>query len=96
MEMKDQETHKLFLHASEHIGQTDDSVGKVFARLVKSSVAYRDQIMESKGVMVTDKDIRVVLSWLVPAFSTGELPRTDNKIRLDLLKIWIDALVILP
>jgi hypothetical protein len=42
--------------------------------------------------VVTVEDVRIVLEWLVPSLSSGRLPVTDNKLRLDLLKIWLDEL----
>jgi hypothetical protein len=58
----------------------------------RSTLKYRDHVLKSKGITVTVEDVRVALGWLVPSLQTGRLPETDDKIRLDLLKIWLDEL----
>jgi len=49
-------------------------------------------MLESKGIVITVEDVRIALGWLVPSLKTGRLPETADKIRLDLLKIWLDEL----
>jgi len=44
------------------------------------------------GVIVTVEDVRVALDWLVESIHTKRLPETNNAVRLDLLKIWLDEL----
>jgi hypothetical protein len=90
--MKDSDIYELFLSVAEHSGQTDDATREVFSALVRSTLRYRDHLLESKGITVTVEDVRVTLGWLVPSLQTGRLPETDDKIRLDLLKIWLDEL----
>ena len=90
--MDDREIYKLFMSVAEHSGQQDDATREVFSVLVRSTLKYRDHVLESKGTVVTVEDVRVALGWLVPSLQTGRLPETDDKIRLDLLKIWLDEL----
>jgi hypothetical protein len=90
--MDDREIYKLFMSVAEHSGQKDDAAREVFSALVRSTLRYRDHLLESKGITVTVEDVRVALGWLVPSLQTGRLPETDDKIRLDLLKIWLDEL----
>jgi hypothetical protein len=90
--MEDKEIEKLFLSVIEHASQNTDAVRQVFSTLVKSTLRYRDQMLESRGIIVTVEDVRTALGWLVPSLTTGQLPKTDNKVRLDLLKIWLDEL----
>jgi hypothetical protein len=90
--MEEEEIYKLFLSVAEHSGQKDDATREVFSVLVRSTLKYRDHVLESKGITVTVEDVRVALGWLVPSLQTGRLPETDDKIRLDLLKIWLDEL----
>lgn len=90
--MEDKEIYKLFLSVAEHSGQTDDAAREVFSALVRSTLKYRDHLLESKGITVTVDDVRVALGWLVPSLETGRLPVTDDKIKLDLLKLWLDEL----
>ena len=90
--MEERDTYRLFLSVAEHSGQNTDAIRSVFSLLVRSTLRYRDIVLESKGIVVTVEDVRTVLGWLVPSLTTGQLPETDNKIRLDLLKIWLDEL----
>jgi len=90
--MEERDTYRLFLNVAKHSGQNTDAIRSVFSLLVRSTLRYRDIVLESKGIVVTVEDVRTVLGWLVPSLTTGQLPETDNKIRLDLLKIWLDEL----
>ena len=90
--MEDSDIYELFLSVVEHSGQTDDAAREVFSTLVKSTLKYRDHLLESKGITVTVEDVRTALGWLVPSLKTGRLPDTDDKVKLDLLKIWLDEL----
>jgi hypothetical protein len=90
--MEDKDLFKLFLSVAEHPGQNTEDTRKVFSVLVQSTLRYRDHMLKANGTVVTVEDVRIVLEWLVPALSTGRLPATDNKLRLDLLKIWLDDL----
>lgn len=90
--MEDKEIYELFLSVAEHSGQTDDATREVFSALVKSTLRYRDHLLKSKGITVTVEDVRIALGWLVPSLKTGRLPDTDDKVKLDLLKIWLDEL----
>ncbi len=90
--MEERDIYKLFLNVAEHSSQNTVAVREIFSILVKSTLRYRDQILASKEIVVTVEDVRIALDWLVPSLSTGLLPKTDNKMRLDLLKIWLDEL----
>jgi len=90
--MEDRDIYELFLSVAEHSGQTDDATREVFSALVRSTLRYRDHLLESKGITVTVEDVRIALEWLVPCLKTGRLPDTADKIKLDLLKIWLDEL----
>jgi hypothetical protein len=90
--MEENDIERLFLSVAEDAGQATDEVREVFALLVKTTLKYRDDILASKGITVTVEDVRVALDWLVPAMSSGILPQTDDKLRLDLLKLWLEEL----
>lgn len=92
MIMDETTIQKLFMSALEHPGQNTDAIRHVFSVLVKATLKYRDDILASSGVVVTVEDVRTSLGWLIPALTTGELPETDNKMRLDLLRIWLKEL----
>ena len=90
--MKDKEIYALFTRVAEDSAGGDDSAREVFSTLIKSTLRYRDQIKEQEGIVVTVEDVRTALDWLVPSLKTGRLPVSGNKIRLDLLKLWLDEL----
>jgi hypothetical protein len=90
--MDEHEITKLFLQVAELSTQKGDDVRRVFSILVKSTLQFRDRILESTGKTVTVEDVRTSLKWLVPSLATGQLPQTDNSLSLDLLKLWLDEL----
>ena len=90
--MEDRDLYKLFLSVADDPSQNTEDIRKVFSILVRSTLRYRDHVMKTNGVVVTVEDVRVVLDWLVPCLTNGYLPVTNHKIRLDLLKIWLDEL----
>ena len=93
--MEENDIERLFLSVAGNGGQASDEARQVFSMLVRSTLRYRDHLLASRGITVTVEDARVALGWLVPALSTGTLPKTGNKVRLDLLKIWLDELKML-
>lgn len=93
--MEENDIERLFLSVAENAGQANDEVRMVFSMLVKSTLKYRDDILASRGITVTVEDVRAALDWLIPALNSGMLPRTDDRLRLDLLKIWLDELKLL-
>jgi hypothetical protein len=90
--MEEEDIYKLFLSVAEHSGQTDDATREVFSTLVRSTLKYRDHLLESKGITVTVEDVRTALGWLIPSLKKGRLPDSDDKVKLDLLKLWLDEL----
>ena len=90
--MEENDIYQLFLKVVEDSTQNTDAVRQVFSILIRSTLRYRDHMRESRGVVITVEDVRGTLDWLVPALMTGHLPETDDKIRLDLLKLWLDEL----
>ncbi|MBN1626271.1 MAG: hypothetical protein JW944_07075 [Deltaproteobacteria bacterium] len=93
--MEDKEIYMLFSGLAEDADQDNGPLKEVFRVLIKSTLRYRDTILKKKGVTVTVQDVRSALDWLVPAIKTGRLPATDNRISLDLLKIWLDELKVI-
>ena len=90
--MEDKDIYMLFSDLVEKADQDNEPLKEVFKVLIKSTLRYRDNILKKKGVTVTVQDVRSALDWLVPALKTGRLPATDDKLRLDLLKIWLEEL----
>jgi len=90
--MEDRDLYKLFLSVAEHPAQNTEDIRRVFSILVRSTLRYRDHLLKSTGTVVTVGDVRAVLGWLMSSLESGRLPATNNKIRLGLLKIWLDEL----
>jgi hypothetical protein len=90
--LEDEDICILFLNLAQKADRDNDSMKEVFKILIKSTLRYRDSLLKAKGVTVTVQDVQTTLEWLVPALKTGKLPSTDDKIRLDLLKLWLDEL----
>jgi hypothetical protein len=90
--MEEKDITRLFLNMVEDSSQNTDAVRQVFSILIRSTLRYRDHMLESRGVVITVEDVRITLGWLVSALMTGRLPVTEDKIRLDLLKLWLDEL----
>jgi hypothetical protein len=83
---------KLFLTVAQDPELDTDANRRIFSLLIQSTLRYRDEMLSSRGVVVTVGDVRTALSWLVPALATGNIPETDNKISLGLLDLWMDKL----
>lgn len=87
---------KLILELFERVA--NDSSGEkqgerqVFSLLVKTTLAYRDQLLESHGIVLTVEDVRTALGFLVPVITSGVLPKKLKKIHLDLLMLWLEEL----
>jgi hypothetical protein len=91
-QMKDKEIYMLFSSILGDSSVANESVRQVFSILVKSTLRYRDQMLESRGIVITVQDVRVALDCLVTSLKTGRLPEKVKKERLDLLKLWLDEL----
>jgi len=70
----------------------DESSRRFFSCIIKSTLRFRDRMLETKGIVVTVKDVRTSLRWLVPALATGNLPELENPIAMELLKTWLKDL----
>ena len=90
--MDERDIEKLFISVLEKSGQNTDDVRNVFSILVCTTLRYRDDVLASRGEVVTVEDVRTCLGWLIPAITTGNMPKTDNKARLGLLKLWLEEL----
>lgn len=90
--MEEKDIEKLFLTMAQDSALDTDANRKIFSLLIQSTLRYRDEMLSSKGVVVTVGDVRTALGWLVPALATGNMPETDNKISMGLLDLWMDEL----
>ena len=83
---------KLFMRVAGSAGKVPEDARKVFSVLVSTTLSYRDSLKNDLGIVVTVEDVRVTLDWLLESMRTKRLPQTENAVRLDLLKIWLDEL----
>ncbi len=90
--MEEDQISRLFKSVAEGAAGENEDIREVFSILVRSTLNYRDRILKAKGVTVKVEDVKAAIEWLAPALVTGRLPVTDDKIRLDLLKLWLDEL----
>ncbi|MCD4715783.1 MAG: hypothetical protein K8R45_03460 [Desulfobacterales bacterium] len=90
--MHETDIRKLFMSVLEYPGQDTDAARQVFSTLVKSTLKYRDDMLVSENIVVTVDDVRTCLGWLVPALATGNMPDTENRVGLGLLKLWLEEL----
>jgi len=92
--MDEKDIHILFSSVADNTARQNGSARDVFSILIKSTLRYRDHLLKSQGVVLTVEDVRIVLDWLIPALKTGRLPETDDRTKLDLLKLWLDEIKI--
>jgi hypothetical protein len=90
--MDESDIHTLFMRVAGRASDLPEDVKRVFSILVSSTLRYRDSLKEDLGIVVTVEDVRVALDWLSESMRTKRLPETNNALRLDLLKIWLDEL----
>lgn len=90
--MEERDIIRLFFSVLSHPEQNTADVREVFSVLIRSTLRYRDHLLKTRGIVLTVEDVRTALDWLLPSISTGRLPETDDTIRLDLLKLWLDEL----
>ena len=90
--MNDWQIDQLFLKTAGRTVNNPSDVKTVFSILVSSTLCYRDWVKERKNITLTVEDVRITLDWLLETMRTNQLPKTENRLRLDLLKIWLDEL----
>jgi len=90
--MDESDIHTLFMRVAGRARDLPQDVKSVFSILVSSTLRYRDTLKEDLGIVVTVEDVRVALDGLLESMRTKRLPETNNALRLDLVKIWLDAL----
>jgi hypothetical protein len=90
--MDESDIHKLLMRVAGRASDVPEDAKNVFSILVSSTLRYRDSLKEDLGIVVTVEDVRVALDWLLESMRTKRLPETNNAVRLDLLKIWLDEL----
>jgi len=69
---------------------------EIFNILTQVTLEYRDQMLASRSTLVTVNDVQTSLSWLVPSLATGNIPKMENPVCMELLERWMHALKSLP
>ena len=92
IDMDESEISRLFMRVAGRASELPDEVRSVFTILVSSTLRYRDRLKDDLEIILTVEDVRVTLDWLLQSMRTKRLPQTNNLVRLDLLKIWLDEL----
>jgi len=90
--MEEDEIRQLLLRVSNNVGQVPEDVRDVFSKMVTTTLQYRDDLKKSTGVILTVADVRAAIGWLMESLHTKRLPETQNTIRLELLKLWLEEL----
>ena len=90
--MDESDISRLFMKVAGRTSELPDEVRSVFSILVSSTLRYRDRLKDDLEIILTVEDVRVTLDWLLQSMRTKRLPQTNNLVRLDLLKIWLDEL----
>ena len=73
--------------------QDSNNLREIFSIMIRSTLKYRDDMLATKGVVVTVEDVQASLQWLVPVLATGTLPETERTVSLGLLEIWLEELL---
>jgi hypothetical protein len=90
--MDESDINKLFMKVAGRTAEVPEDARRVFSILVASTLRHRDRLKEELDITVTVEDVRIALDWLLTSLDTKRLPETNNAVRLDLLKIWLDEL----
>ncbi len=90
--MDESDISKLLMSIAGNVGRVPDDVRAVFSILVSTTLGYRDRVKNEWGLVVTVEDVRVALGCLEEALTTKKLPSTNDAVRLELVKLWLDGL----
>lgn len=90
--MDESDINRLLMKVAGAATRVPEDARRVFSLLITSTLRYRDFLKRDHGTVLTVEDVRVTLDWLLEAVHTGRLPDSDDPVRLNLLKIWLDEL----
>ena len=90
--MDESHIEKLLFEIAGHVGNVPDDVRAVFSTLVSTTLQYRDRSKEEMGLVVTVEEVSGALDMLVNSLRTKKLPKTNDAVKLELVKLWLDAL----
>ncbi len=84
--------HKLFMSVLTGPEKPSDAHREVLEILIRITLDYRDVTLSAKGKIVTVRDVRASLAWLIPCLATGNVPEIEDPVRLGLLLRWLEVL----
>jgi hypothetical protein len=90
--MDPSDIRRLFVKVAGSATEVPEEAQTVFSVLVSTTLKYRDHLKKDLGMVVTVEDVRVALDWLIASLRTNRLPETENRVALDLVKIWLREL----
>jgi len=90
--MDDLEINAIFEQINNNSQNQPDTVKHIFSILFSSTLAFRDRIQKKDGIVVTVEDVRVPLDWLFEFMQSQKMPETNNILRLNLFKYWLEEL----
>ena len=94
--MNKTELESLFSTLMEDPEAFPEGARRIFDILIKVTLEYRDHMLASRDIVVTVHDVQTSLSWLVPSLATGNIPKLENPVCMELLERWLSALKTLP
>jgi hypothetical protein len=83
---------RLFMSAFAGTEKPSDAHREVLETLIRTTLDYRDLTLSAKGRIVTVRDVRASLAWLIPCLATGNIPKIEDPVHLGLLERWLEAL----
>ena len=95
--MDGQDLNALFIRILETYEQVpkdieSEQIKKVFTILVSSTLRYRDNLKADLGIILTVEDVRCALTDLVNSIHGRNRRDTDNRVCMELYKLWTDEL----
>jgi hypothetical protein len=85
------ELETLFSTLAEEPETFPENGRKILGMLMAVTLEYRDQLLTTRGIIITVGDVRNALSLLVPSLATGNLPKMENALSAALLERWVRA-----
>lgn len=90
--LDERDIEKLFASVAKSPEQDTEAIRNFFSKLIKTTLEYRDEMLESRNMVVTVEDVRLALNGLIVSLMTGSTYELDNKISKGLLRLWLNSL----
>jgi len=90
--VKDDDIAKLFARLAEHFKDADDNTHRMFAMLVKTTLRFRDMLIEKTGIPLTVGETQKALDAFMEVLKKRRIPPNLDKNVHDLLILWLEEL----